>query len=166
MEQEQQLELWKNPGLAQVVIQRVGANGQVRHELISGGRNFSITPADRRMNQNLAANAELDVFANGVLQPVQLLEDTEVGVSENPNHLGGDISGVFRLHYKTFQKRVEEITNPVLLQQLLDMAEEADATIRQVSVIRARLDVVAPPVDRPTDVDATGVPKIKPVTPR
>lgn len=159
------LELWKNPGQAQVVILRAAANGP-RHELISGGRTFTISPDDRRMNQNMAANEDLDIFSNGILQPVQLLEETEERLLGNPNHMGeDDIRSFFKLHHKTYEKRIADISNPVLLQRLLDVAKEQDATVRQVEMIQQRLDTVAPPLSQPDDI-AGPVPHIKPVTPR
>jgi hypothetical protein len=85
---------------------------------------------------------------------------------ENPNHIPDDqLPDFFKLHYKVFPKRLSEITNPVVLERLLSIAEEQDATVKQISAIRARLDELNPPQPEP-DLDETGVVKIKPVTPR
>jgi hypothetical protein len=159
-------EVWKNATQAQIVVVRNTPSGHPRHEVIVGGRNFSISAEDRMMNQNMSATPELDVFANGMLQPVKLPEGTDPHIMENPNHIPDDqLPDFFKLHYKVFPKRLSEITNPVVLERLLSIAEEQDATVKQISAIRARLDELNPPQPEP-DLDETGVVKIKPVTPR
>ena len=159
-------EIWKNSTMSQVVIQRTAANG-IRHEIITGGRSFSISPEDRRMNQNLAASDTLDVFANGMLHPVKLDEDTEPEVVENPNHISDEqLPGFFKLHYRTFEKRINEISNPIVLQRLLEIGSTHDATVRQMEMVKARHDVLLPPLSAPEVDDSDGMPRIKPVTPR
>lgn len=160
-------EVWKNATASQIVLLRQGGpGGQTRHEIISGERTFSISPEERRMNQNMAANPELDVFNNGMLQPVKLLEDSEPEMLDNPNHIGEDqLPRLFKLHYRNFDKRISEISNPIVLQRLIDISAAQDATIRQVETIKARLDAIQPPMDG-RGLDEEGMPKIKPVTPR
>lgn len=160
-------EVWKNATKSQIVLLRNGGpGGAPRHEMITGERTFSISPDERRMNQNMAANPELDVFCNGMLQPVQLLEETEPEMTENPNHIPDDqLPRFFKLHYRTFDKRVQEISNPIVLQRLIEIGPDQDATVRQIELVQTRLREVSPGVG-PRDMDEEGMPKIKPVTPR
>lgn len=161
-------EVWKNATVGQVVIQRSSPNGLVRHELITGERTFSISPDDRRMNQNLAANSDLDLFANGTLQPVNLPEDTEPGLLENPNHIpDSQLPSFFRLQIRTFTKRIEAITNMAMLERLRELGPGQDATVRQMEVIGARLAEVSPRVNPPEEeTDSQGMRRVRPVTPR
>lgn len=161
-------EVWKNATVGQVVVQRSAPNGLVRHELITGERTFSISPEDRRMNQNLAANADLDIFANGTLQPVKLPEDTEPDLLQNPNHIPDtQLPGFFRLQLRTFTKRLEAITNMAMLERLLELGPGQDATVRQMDAVRARLTEVTPKVNPPEEeTDSQGMRRVRPVTPR
>lgn len=159
-------EVWKNATQAQIVLQRSAGQGLIRHELITGGRTFTITAEERRMNQNLAANEMLDCFSNGALIPLKLPPETEVEIKENPNHIADDqLPQFFKLHWRTFEKRIDEISNALVLEQLLEIGPEKDATVKQMSVIQARLDVLHP-TTAPRDTDGDGMPRIKPVTPR
>lgn len=158
------LEVWKNAGQARIVIQRLSSDGP-RHEMIAGGRTFTISPRERQLNQNLAATPGLDVFANGMLFPVELLEATEDTVRTNPNHLSDDqLPALFKLHYRTFAKRMSEISNPIVLERLLTIAPE-HATIKQLEMIKERIAELCPE-QKPPEVDDSGEPKIRAVTPR
>lgn len=143
------LETWKNATKGRVVIQRLSALGERRHEMIGGGKMFHLTPRERRVNQELAANRDLDVFLNGTLQPVRLVEEDadSQSLKGNPNHLAeDDIKSLFRAHHKTFEARLSEITNSSALEHLLAVAKEEDtrATVKQLERIRARLTEVDP----------------------
>jgi hypothetical protein len=165
-----QLEAWLNAGKSRVFINRFDGKGGTRQELIAAGRTFHLTPAERRMNQEMAANEKLDLFSNGMLQPVRLGEEAEA-LAGNPNHLAAtDEQGIFRLHWKTFERRITEIDNPTLLERLLELAVDQDATLRQVNLITARLAEVAPPTQEAIRPDpgtgpVPGVPTMRPVTP-
>src|SRR4051794_30037083 len=141
------LELWRNmvPGI--VAINRSAEYGRKRVELIQGGRAFNITPQERRMNQNACARPELDVFTNGTLQPVTLLEDEPdtVALRQNPNVLDDkDIERVFRLKGEAFAERLAQVSNSATLSRLSDLAREPrlNATIQQYEQIKARQRVV------------------------
>jgi hypothetical protein len=162
------VEVWKNAGHAQIVVLRNGPNGLPRHELITGMRTFSISPEDRRMNQNMAADPKLDVFSNGMLQPINLPEDTEPEVTDNPNHLSdAQLPSLFRTQIRTFTKRVETISNPALLNRLIEIAPGHDVTMRQMEVLKGRLAQVAEKVNPDhIETDEQGMRKVNPVTPR
>lgn len=161
-------EVWKNAGQSRIVLQRYGANAnERRHEMIGGGRTFTISTPERQLNQNLAASPELDVFCNGMLVPVQLPDDADEEVVNNPNHLRDEqLPALFKLNLRTFEKRVEQISNSAVLERLLEMAPDRDATVRQVAMIQARIDGLSPRGTSAVALDETGEAKIRPVTPR
>jgi hypothetical protein len=161
-------EVWKNSIPGSIVIQRSSPNGIVRHELIASQRSFSISPEDRRMNQNLAANSDLDMFANGMLQPVNLPDTTEPELLENPNHIpDSQLPAFFRMQIRTFTKRIETITNQAMLERLKELGPGQDATVRQMEMIQARLDAVSPKLNPGEDeTDEQGFRRVRPVSPR
>lgn len=146
------LELWRNATAGRVLIKRFGPDGRSRSELIAANKAFHLTPAERRHNQELAARPELDVFTNGTLQPVRLLEsefDT-ASLLDNPNHIpDDDARKVFKLADPQFKARVEAITNEPGLHRLRDLALERQtrATVWQLRIIEAAIANVAPVID-------------------
>lgn len=99
------------------------------------------------MNSDMAANEDLDVFKNGMMVPVRLIEGTEdkAEIASNPNLKSeGDLRELFSLHWKQFESEVAKITNVTTLNRLKEIAQEGDATVRQVNVIEARVVDVDP----------------------
>lgn len=146
---DEDLETWKNSTKGRVVVQRLSALGERRHDMIGAGRMFHLTPRERRVNQELAANSDMDVFMNGTLQPVRLIEDDpdSQAVTGNPNHLNeSEAEALFKTQYKVFATRLASISNPSALEYLLSLTqrEEIHATVRQVERITARLSEVNP----------------------
>lgn len=167
-------ESWKNVTQGRVYLLRTDRlTGLTKHELVNSGRTFQITPHERRLNQENAANDELDIFSNGILCPVRLIDDEDDAreIASNPQHLSDtDMVELFAAHYRTFEKRVAAISNTVTLERLRAVGEEQNATVKQMAVIKARLEELTPdhqmnsePVDvGPRLVDGAG---FKPVTP-
>lgn len=101
------------------------------------------------MNQDLAARADMDVFSNGQLQPVRILDSVEDAreIAENPNLMSeAEMRALFKASVKTpeFAERIGTVTNQAALERLLDIAEEEDATISKVSAIRSRIRESSP----------------------
>ena len=144
-----ELEMWENASNSQIFIQKFNTQGQIVHELVSGRRRVHISPAERRMNQEVAADDELDMFKNGTLVPVRLV-DAEADTPElqaNVNAMSDTaMKAMFRSQIKTFTAKVNEIGNPIALRRLLEIANELDASIKQVEVINARLSQLSPDV--------------------
>lgn len=176
-----QLETWRNVTKGRVVVRKVGALGQIRHEMIGPGKTFHLTPQERRMNQEVAANEDLDFFMNGILQPISLSdsEDAEF-LKNNPNLLGDDeqIRRLFKANDDTFAERLAEIKNASALERLKEIAyqDETRAALPQIRMIEARLSQVAPAIENvhpdtaPNTADPSnsrgGEKGIKAVTPR
>lgn len=143
------LELWRNVSAGRVFLKQFNQRGELVDHLINGGKTFNISPKERRINQEMAATEELDVFSNGMLSPVKLIETEEdtAAIANNPNLMAeSEMSEIFSGHHKTFAKRVADISNPVTLQRLLEVAasDDVDAKVSQVDLIKARLEEVAP----------------------
>lgn len=165
------METWENATKGRVWIKKFGADGRLRDEIVGSGRSIHLTDAERRINQEMAATEELDVFKNGILQPLRILDGTEAAkeIAENPNHLSdSDIKSLVRGHHKTLDARLKAIRNPSALQRLLEAAREEDASISVLERIKARLSEVAPSLyDEVTPIGGDARDGgLRPVTPR
>lgn len=167
-----ELESWMNSTPGRVWVNKFDARGNLAAEIIASGRTFHLSPQERRVNQEMAASEELDVFSNGTLQPVRLLEgdESDVEIASKPNHLSdSDIKDLVKAHHKTLEKRLEQISNPSALERVLEAALEVDASVSTVERIKSRMREVAPSLY--TEVatvsgPAVGREKLKAVTPK
>lgn len=169
-------EIWENPGKSRVAIRKYDSTGRERVDLVGGGRKFNITTRERKLNQELVAVDHLDVFTNGTLRPVRLLEgDEEVAtITSNPNHLSeSDMVDLLKSHWKVFDERIEKINHLGTLERLYEVAqdEKVGATVRAVRRLQERIAGLQPAQVQETtsvgvgqsDPSASG---IKAVTPR
>lgn len=170
---QNEIETWQNVTKGRVVLWRLGALGQKRAEMIGAEKVFHITPRERRMNQEAAANSDLDVFLNGTLQPIRLIETAEdfEALISNPNLLGDDsqILRLFKANPDVFAARLAEIKNSTALERLLQLAQqdETGATVAQLRMVEARLNQVQPPINQVhPDAKPGETPQIRPVTPK
>jgi len=150
VEDESKYEAWKNATRSTVVLKKIDRSGNLIDEVIRGGRTFNLTPDERRLNQEIASTDKLDMFQNGLLSPVRLIEGaTDVEkFKETPNHISEDemaalITGQSQ---KAFTERVTAITNPVTLKRMLEIAEsdEVDATVKRAKFLSERLNELSP----------------------
>lgn len=170
---EADLEVWRNTTPGTTFVTRVGEYGRRLSELIYGGRTFSLTPQERRLNQSGYAAPGLDLFRNGTFQPVSLIEgeaDTQM-LRENPNILSDrDIQKIFKLRGEAFAARIEQVSSEAVLNRILEMAREPrhNVTLHQYEVVKLRQMALAgdldetPPVDQ--DPNIPGLPRA--ATPR
>lgn len=166
-----EFETWKNATLGRVVLKKYNQRGELSDEMMPGGKVFHIKPAERRINQEMAALPELDMFQNGQLTPVRLIDTEEDAkeIASNPNLLSeSEMRDLFKGHWKTFESKVSEVSNLTTLERLLQVANEVDAKVRQVEVIQARIAEINPvehvEINHAGAVDErTG---LRPVTPR
>jgi len=141
-----ELETWKNPTEGRVWINRLDRHGELEKvEVIAGGRTFHISSAERRLNQEMAYNSDLDLFANGTLTPVRMIEGSDDAreFAANPNLLTeDDMRGLVRktkASTDSFVERLATIKNPATLERLLSLAREEDAPLSRVEAIQGRL---------------------------
>lgn len=166
------VETWRNTMPGTVVITRVGEYGRREVNLVKGGRTFQVTPQERRINQTAAASAEADIFTNGTLSPVTLLDDdpdTEA-LRSNPNTLKEEeLPQLFVLRGDEFAERVTQITTLPPIARLLEVARDPkfDASLSQYEALKSRemelRGALDEPPARPTE-PADGLPRG--VTPR
>lgn len=143
-----ELETWKNATRGSIVLRRFSESGHLIEQMITGGRTVQMTPRERRINSEAAANVRLNPFANGTMQPVKLIdgEADTAEIASNPNVMGEtEVAGLFKAHWKTFAARVETIDNTMLLNRMLEVAKDdsTGATVKQLEVIKARLATVS-----------------------
>lgn len=144
-------ELWENASQSIIVLKKVDTLGRVTEEKVVGGRNVQLTPGERRHNQELCATVAQDVFSNGTMRPVRLVDDEpdSAELQANVNAMS-DVAmrTLFKAPLRAFTTKVNEISNPIALQHLLTLAQEEaiEATVKKVEAITARLDVVRPPL--------------------
>jgi len=84
-------------------------------------------------------------FLNGRLTPVRLLDDEEDTqfLKANPNNLGeDDLKELFKLSLAKLTARLAEVSNPIVLERVVAIAEEQGATIKQLKVAQERLEAV------------------------
>jgi hypothetical protein len=137
------VETWQNDTYGVIAINRVGEYGRHNVDLIQGKRRFQITPQERRMNQNAANSVEQDIFTNGTLRPIDLLDDdpdTE-RLFNNPNIVDeGELPKLFVLKGELFRQRIAEISNPATVQRLIELARDPvhDVTLFQYEALKNR----------------------------
>lgn len=159
---EPELETWQNSTKGRIGVLKFDHRGDLRNELVRSGMNVHLTQAERQINQEKAASAELDVFSNGHLTPVRLLEGTEDAkeIASNPNLMGeSDLRGLFKAHWKTFDTKVKEITNTITLNRLLALSDDdsVNATVKQVATIRKQIESLTQSSDAPEDTTGARV---------
>lgn len=150
VEDDSKFETWKNHSQAKIVLKRMGRGGEITDEVFVGGKVIHLTPAERRYNQEMCASEKLDPFQNGLLTPVQLVENADDvhKLEASPNHITEtEMAALFKTKsLKVFADRVNAVTNPIILGRLIEMArtDEVNASIRQVDILQARLQAEAP----------------------
>lgn len=143
---EETHEVWVNASAGRAWVWTHNQIGERIDRQVPSGGKLQITTADRQLNQEMAADATLDLFTNGTLVPVRLLEtaDDVREIRDNPNLLTEqELVEAFDLPWKSFDKKVGEISNRSALERMVAIAEGDDsgveATMRQVRVLRDRL---------------------------
>lgn len=154
-----QVETWKNPTAGRVWVKRLDHRGELaKTEIVRSGGVFHLTTAERELNQELAVSEDLDLFANGTLTPIRLIEGTAAAreFATNPNLITEeDMKGLVKTRSKdAFVERLAAIKNPATLQRLAALSREEDAPLSKVEAIEARLQEVTNPAvaaeSRPT----------------
>ena len=139
-------ETWRNSTKGKRHVLKYGPRGDLETEIVRSGGTVQLTPEEREINMDKAANDKLCIFRNGSLTPVRILDDElQAEFAANPNNLGdSEATKLFTAHWKTFDARLDEIDNMLTLERLLDIAEdpESGATVRQHTAIKARLEEV------------------------
>lgn len=143
-ENANRMERWQSVTKSICIVKRVGEFGKVFSERITPGKVFHILPSERRMNQHECAMPGGDLFSNGMLMPLELVEgeDDNEALLSNPNLVqSADVSRIFKLKGAAFRDRLADVTSVATLRSLKEKAEEprTQATVSQLRAIEERL---------------------------
>jgi hypothetical protein len=140
-------ETWKNVTKGKRHVVKYDPKGNIVTEIIKAGATVMLTPEEREINMERAANEKLCIFKNGSLIPVRVLdEEVAKEFASNPNNASDtELKALFKAQWKTFDSRVSEIDNVYTLERLRDLAEseEIGATVRQHNTILGRIEEVS-----------------------
>lgn len=144
------VEIWQSSIQGKIGVLKFDRRGDLIHEIVPGGRKFSITTNERLINSDRTVDESKDPFKNGMLIPVRLLDTAEdaAEIAANPNLMTeSDMLDLLK-NKRGFQARLADITNRFALQRMLELAErdDVDASVRQVNAINARLEELDPSV--------------------
>lgn len=142
-------ETWMNSSKGRAGVVKYDRLGNRTQELLRSGGKIDLTTDERLMNQELAADDSLDIFKNGILVPVHLLEDAEDAeeIAQNPNLKSEtELKSMFKLQWKKFETEVASISNAAAIERMIDLTEDSsvEATVRQVGVLKDRLVALDP----------------------
>lgn len=149
MSDERRLETWQNACRGRIGVLKFDRFGQLKNETIRPGAKVQVTIEERQINSERAATKGLDVFNNGYLVPVKILEDAEDAkeIASNPNLLGEkELVKLFQGTQKAFTETLGGITNTQTLRRLLDMTEDEEikASVKHQKMIEKRLIELEP----------------------
>lgn len=173
MSKKPELETWKNPTAGKIWISRLDENGRLRDTEIYGpGRTFHITREERVWNQEQAYSPEADMFGNGTLIPVHIIDAEDAReLASNPNLMSETEMGALlsrETKVEAFVERLEQVTNPTTLQRLVEKAREEDVPVSRLEAIQRRLGEVTMSVPETNLINSSvsAPPPIRPTTPR
>ncbi len=161
MSTEQKVEVWKNTAAGMRWFQTINRQGYQQGRTVKGGRTFTITPFDRQINQDSAANPEQDHFRNGTYVLVKAAAETNMKEIESPDSLtDAEVLGlVYEVMAKniTIEKVLGPISSPIALQRIHEQLVIADAPPSAIDFTKqAKIDAegTVPAVERVQVSDA------------
>jgi hypothetical protein len=167
-------ETWKNATNGNVGITKFDVKGNEVGTVVRPGKTVTLTVDERRLNQDYARSTASDLFSNGTLSPIRLIDDPEIvdsaeykAIEDNPNFISetemAELFNVKRIDH--FKKRLEGIENVTVLSRIRQMASAQDAKVSQIDAIEARLAELRPNnVVEVTTVGGSEDRKMKPAT--
>lgn len=157
-------EKWKNNTRGKHGVIKLDRFGNEIHEIVGPGKTVQLTTDERKQNQERAAHPKMDIFTNGSMSPVVLLdEEDKAEFANNPNLMTDtDLKALFKLHPATFKSKVGSIDNSYTLIRLREIAQDPDvgATVAKLKVVEDRLYEVNP--NSPVMVTQTVIPGARP----
>ncbi|RTK94010.1 hypothetical protein EKI60_04620 [Candidatus Saccharibacteria bacterium] len=144
-------ETWQNLNAGDVYIDVADPyvpNAHRSHR-IGPGDMVSITIAERQFNQRNIPKKDYDLFTNGTLTPVKLIDTAadfeEIALSPNVKS-ETDLRDLFKLTASKFKTEIAEIDNQRILERLIELSEDdsTNVSLSQRKAIEARLDAIRP----------------------
>jgi hypothetical protein len=157
MDNEDQ-ETWSNIGKGDVFVLTFDHSGRLKSVPVRSGQRITMTVRERQLNQERAYSSEVDMFSNGRLAPIRLVDsaDDYEEIASNPNHLSeSDMTDVLKLKGKAFTDRLDEITNVIALERMHELAsdEKANVSMAQFRTLEKRLAEVRGDVAEVAEVE-------------
>jgi hypothetical protein len=151
-------ETWSNIGKGDVFILTYDHKGALRSVPIRAGQSLTISVEERQLNQDRAASSDMDIFSNGRLAPMRLVDsaDDYEEIASNPNHLTeADMLEILKSKGKAFSQRLDEISNVIALERMHELAsdEAINVSMAQFRVLESRLAEVRGDVAEVSEVE-------------
>jgi len=151
-------ETWSNIGKGDVFILTYDHKGALRSVPIRAGQSLTISVEERQLNQDRAASSDMDIFSNGRLAPMRLVDsaDDYEEIASNPNHLTeADMLEILKSKGKVFSQRLDEISNVIALERMHELAsdEAINVSMAQFRVLESRLAEVRGDVAEVSEVE-------------
>lgn len=169
-------ETWQNVTRGTAAVLKLDSRGNEFGYVIPSGAKVTLSPEERRINQDRAASKAQDLFSNGTLEPhgswaSKLLDadedlaDEYKDIAENPNFISeSEIKELFKLRIDAFRRRLADIENRTVVDRILSMAHDLDAKASQIKAIEDRVEEFRP--ENLVEVETTGGPAAaRPATP-
>lgn len=146
-------ETWKNATRGNVGVMKFDVKGNEVGTVVRAGKTVTLSVDERRLNQDKARSKKSDLFTNGTLEPVRLIDDPELTESaeykeivDNPNFISeSEMREIFSAkRIDTFRNRLAEIENINVLSRIRQMADAEDAKVSQIDAIEERLAELRP----------------------
>jgi len=137
------VEMWENVSDISVGIVSFNQKGEEGQVLISGGRQFMCSSEERLVTQDKIVLVTDDPFKNGTFRPITVPDN--VTIESNPNALSDpEILDVLKSGDLAWGEWLKVLDSPATLQRMLNLAEEANASLRRYREVEARLAEVKP----------------------
>lgn len=134
------VETWEHISPQQWGIIRLDPRGDEKHEVIKGRRTFQITSEERIITEGRILDELNDPFLNGSFRPV-LVPDS-VTEQTNPNALSDEeILRILQTESAmAWRENLKVIDSVGTIKRMLEMAEEADISVRRLRELEAHLE--------------------------
>lgn len=141
-------EVWKNTAAGMRWMKVIDRQGRETGKTVMGGRTFTITTFDRQVNQDTAAEPELDHFRNGTFVLVKESVDTnqdEVASSDSLTdaELATTVHEILAKNV-TAEQAIFKISSPVTLGRLLEALVVEDAPKSAIDTVKAKKQGIEP----------------------
>jgi hypothetical protein len=141
------IEEWESVSPAQNYYVRLDPRGDEVFQGVSGARKFRLSTYERILTQDRIQDDKLDPFRNGSFRPLVVPKD--VSIDTNPNALSDeDIDRIFKASDVAWDEYMKIINSPGTLKRMVDLAENAEITLRRFRELQKRLDEVDTSVKR------------------
>ena len=159
---ESDKETWENIGKGDIFVLTFDHTGRLKSVPVRAGSKITMSIEERQLNQERAFSPDVDMFTNGRLSPIRLVDtaDDYEEIANNPNHISeSDMVDILKLKGKAFNERIGEITNAVALERMFELAsdESANVSMTQFRSLEKRLADVRG--------DVTEIAEVETVTP-